>query len=70
MTQVGPGGIRIAVISAGGIPVGALGLIPDIILSLPALSLPALSLAMTVRSASVTSQGLQLHLAGRNVRLG
>jgi hypothetical protein len=70
VTQAGPGGIRIAVISAGGIPVGALGLIPDVILSLPALSLSALSLVMTVQSASVTSQGLQLHLAGRDVRLG
>jgi hypothetical protein len=64
VTQAGPGGIRIAVISAGGIPV-ALGLMPDI-----TLSLPALSLAMTIQSASVTSQGVQLHLAGRNVRLG
>jgi len=65
VTQAGPGGIRIAVISAGGIPVAALGLLPAI-----TLSLPALSLAMTIQSASVTSRGVQLHLAGRNVRFG
>jgi len=65
VTQAGPGGVRIPVISAGGIPVAALGLMPDI-----TFSLPGLSLAMTIQSASVTSQGVQLHLAGRNVRLG
>ena len=46
---------------------------PGLAVSLPAglaVSLPALSLAMTIQSASVTSQGVQLHLAGRNVRLG
>jgi hypothetical protein len=64
VTQAGPGGIRIAVISAGGIPVAAFGLMSDI-----TFSLPALSLAMTIQSASVTSQGVLLHLAGRNVRL-
>jgi hypothetical protein len=63
VTQAGPGGIRIAVISASGIPVAALGLLPDIILSLP-----ALPLAMTIQAVSVTSQGVQLHLAGHNVR--
>ena len=46
-------------------PVAALGLLPAI-----TLSLPALSLAMTIQSASVTSRGVQLHLAGRNVRFG
>ena len=65
VTQAGPGGIRIAVICAGGIPVAALGLLPAL-----ALSLPALPLAMTIQGVSVTSQGVQLHLAGHNVRFG
>lgn len=58
VTQAGPGGIRIAVICAGGIPVAAFGLPP------------ALPLAMTIQGVSVTSQGVQLHLAGHNVRFG
>jgi len=65
VTQAGPGGIRIAVISAGGIPVAALGLLRDI-----TLPLPALPPAMTIQSVSVTSQGVQLHLAGHDVRFG
>jgi hypothetical protein len=65
VTQAGPGGIRIAVICAGGIPVAALGLLPAL-----TLSLPALPLAMTIQGVSVTSQGVQLHLAGHNVRFG
>jgi len=65
VTQAGPGGIRIAVISAGGIPVAAFGLLRDI-----TLPLPALPLAMTIRSVSVTSQGVHLHLAGHDVRFG
>ena len=65
VTQAGPGGIRIAVISAGGIPVAALGWLQDI-----TLPLPALPLAMTIQDVSVTSQGVQLHLAGHDVRFG
>ncbi len=63
VTRAGPGGIRAVVISAGGIPVAALGLLRDI-----TLSLPALPRAMTIQSVSVTSEGVHLHLAGRNVR--
>jgi hypothetical protein len=65
VTQAGPGGIRIAVISAGGIPVAALGVLRDI-----TLPLPALPPATTIHSVSVTSQGVHLHLAGRDVRFG
>lgn len=65
VTQAGPGGICIAVISACGIAVAALGLLRDI-----TVSLPALPLAMTIQSVSVTSQGVQLHLGGHNVRFG
>ncbi len=64
VTQADPGGIGITVISAGGIPVAALCSLCDITLRLPALP------AMTIQSVSVTGQGVQLHLAGRNVRFG
>jgi hypothetical protein len=40
-------------------PAAAPGLLPGI-----TLALPALPLAMTIQSVSITSQGLQLHLAG------
>jgi len=49
----------------GGIPVAAPGFLRDI-----TFSFSALPLAMMVQSVSVTSQGVQLHLAGRNVRFG
>ncbi len=65
VTQAGPGGIRIAVISAGGIPVAALGSLRDI-----TLPLPALPLAMTIQSVAITGQGVQVRLVGHNVRFG
>jgi len=49
----------------GGIPVAAPGFLRDI-----TFSLSALPLAMMIQSISVTSQGVELHLAGRNVRFG
>lgn len=48
-----------------GIPAAAPGFLRDI-----AFSLSALPLAMMIQNVSVTSQGVHLHLAGRNVRLG
>ena len=65
MTQAGPGGIRIAVISAGGIPVAVLGPLRDI-----TLPLPALPLGMTIQGVSVTGQGVLVHMAGQDVRFG
>ncbi len=65
VTRAGPAGIRIAMISAGGIPVAALGLLRDI-----TLSLPALPREVTIQNVSVTSQGVQVHLTGHNVRFG
>jgi hypothetical protein len=59
------GGIRIAVIAAGGIPVAALGPLGDI-----TLPLPALPLGMTIQDVSVTGQGVLLHLAGQDVSFG
>jgi LmeA-like phospholipid-binding len=52
-------------VRVGGIPVAAPGFLRDI-----TFSLSALPLAMMIQSISVTSQGVQLHLAGRNVRFG
>jgi DUF2993 family protein len=49
----------------GGIPVAAPGFVRDI-----TLPLSALPLAMMIQSVSMTSQGVQLHLAGRNVKFG
>jgi len=62
VTRAGPGGIRIAVISAGGIPVTVLGPLRDI-----TLPLPALPLGMTIQGVSVTGQGVLVHIAGQNV---
>jgi DUF2993 family protein len=52
-------------VRAWGIPVAAPGFVRDI-----AFSLSALPLAMMIQGVSVTSQGVHLHLAGRNVRFG
>lgn len=52
-------------VRGGGIPVAAPGFLRDI-----TLSHSALPLAMMIQSISVTSQGVQLHLAGRDVRFG
>jgi hypothetical protein len=65
VTRADRGGIRIAVIAAGAIPVAALGPLGDI-----TLPLPALPLGMTIQDVSVTGQGVLLHLAGRDVSFG
>ena len=65
VTPVGPGGIRLVVISAGGIPMAALGSLRDI--NLP---LPALPLGTTIQGVSVTGQGVLVHLVGQNVSFG
>lgn len=65
VTRAGPGGIRIAVISAGGIPVAVFGALRDITLPLPAL--PA---GTTIQSVSVTGKGVLVHIGGQNVRFG
>jgi LmeA-like phospholipid-binding len=65
VTPAGPGGIRIAVISAGGIPVAALGSLRDI-----TVPLPALPLGMTIQGVSVTGQGVLVHMAGQDVSFG
>ena len=65
VTPAGPGGIRLAVISAGGIPVAALGSLGGI-----TVPLPALPLGMTVHDVSVAGEGVLVHLTGQNVSLG
>lgn len=57
VTRAGPGGISIAVIFAGGIPVAALGPLREI----------TLPLGMTIQGVSVTGQGVLVHIAGQNV---
>jgi hypothetical protein len=63
--RAGRGGIRIAVISAGGIPVAVPGPLRDI-----TVPLPALPPGVTIKDVSVTGQGVLVHLAGQNVSLG
>jgi hypothetical protein len=65
VTRAGPGGIRVAVISAGGIPVAVLGPLRDI-----TVPLPALPPGVTIEDVSVTGQGVLVHLAGQNVSFG
>jgi hypothetical protein len=60
VTRAHPGGIRIAVISAGGILVVALGSLRDI----------TLPLGMTIQGLSVTGQGVLVHIAGQNANFG
>ncbi len=65
VTRAGPGGIRIAVICAGGIPMALLGSLHNI-----TVSLRALPLGMTIKGISVTGQGVLVHIAGQNVSFG
>jgi hypothetical protein len=64
VTRAGPGGIRIAVISAGGIPVAVFGALRDITLPLPALP------GTTIQGVSVTGKGVLVRIGGQNVRFG
>ncbi|MGO8893681.1 MAG: LmeA family phospholipid-binding protein, partial [Streptosporangiaceae bacterium] len=65
VTRAGPGGIRIALICAGGIPMALLGSLHNI-----TVPLPALPLGMTIKGISVTGQGVLVHIAGQNVSFG
>ena len=62
VTRADHGGIRIAVIAAGGIPMAALGPLRDI-----TLPLPALPLGMTIQDVGVTRQGVLVYIAGQDV---
>jgi len=65
VTRAGSGGIRIAVISAGSIPIALLASLRDTIVPLP-----ALPLGMRIMGVSVTGQGVLVHIAGQNVSFG
>ena len=65
VTRAAPGGIRIVVISAGGIPIALLGSLHNFIVPLP-----ALPPGMTIKGISVTGQGVLVHIAGQNVSFG
>jgi hypothetical protein len=57
--------INVRVISAGGIPLSALGSLQDFTITIP--DLPA---GMTVQSVSVTGQGLLIDIAGTHASFG
>lgn len=65
VTRASAGGIRIMLISAGGIPVAMLGSLRD--LTLP---LPALPPGVGIQGVSVTGRGVLLDLTGQNVSFG
>lgn len=65
VTAAGPGGIRLVVIAAAGIPVAVLGSLRDI-----TLPLPALPPGTMVHDVTVTGQGLLVRLTGQNVSFG
>jgi hypothetical protein len=65
VTPAGPSGIRLVVISAGRIPVAALGSLRDI-----NLRLPALPLGTAIQGVSITGQGVRVHLVGQDVSFG
>ena len=59
VTKTGPHQIGVRVVSAGGLPLSALGPLQDFTVNLP--DLPA---GMTIQSVSVTGQGLLITIAG------
>jgi hypothetical protein len=65
VTRAGTAGIRIAVISAGGIPVAILGALCDV-----TVPLPGLPPGVTIQSVSVTGAGVLVHITGQNVSFG
>jgi len=65
VTRAGPGGIRIAVISSGGIPMALLGSLRDI-----TVPMPALPPGVTIKGVSVTGQGVLVYIVGQNVSFG
>ncbi len=65
VTRAGAGGIRITLISAGGIPVAMLGSLRDV-----TLPLPGLPKGTVIRGISVTGEGVLLELSGEHVTFG
>jgi LmeA-like phospholipid-binding len=65
VTKVGANKVNVMVISAGGLPVSALGGLGDF-----TIAIPALPLGMTLQSVSVSAQGVLIHVTGQNVSFG
>jgi hypothetical protein len=65
VTRSGPHQVSVQVISAGGIPLSALGSLRDFTITVP--DLPA---GMTVQSVSVTGQGLLIDITGDHTSFG
>jgi hypothetical protein len=65
VTRAGSASIRIAVISAGSIPLAALGSLRDI-----TVPLPALPPGLTIHGVRVTGQGVLVLVGGQNVTFG
>ena len=65
VTRAGSGSIRIAVISAGSLPLAALGSLHDI-----TVPLPALPPGLTIQGVRVTGQGVLVLIGGQNVIFG
>jgi hypothetical protein len=64
VTKVGPNKLNIAIVSAGGIPLSALGGLSNM-----TITVPGLPMGITVQSVSITAQGILVHITGRNVTL-
>ncbi len=65
VTRAGSASIRIVVISAGSIPLAALGSLRDI-----TLPLPALPPGLTIQGVRITGQGVLVLVGGQNVTFG
>lgn len=64
VTAVGSNKINIAMISAGGIPLSALGGLSNM-----TITVPGLPIGITLQSVSLTGQGILVHITGKNVTL-
>jgi len=64
VTKVGPNKINIAVVSAGGIPLSALGGLNNM-----TITIPGLPMGINLQSITMTPEGIQVHITGQNVTL-
>jgi hypothetical protein len=64
VTKVGSNKINIAMISAGGIPLSALGNLSNM-----TITVPGLPIGITLQSIGLTAQGILVHITGTNVTL-
>ena len=64
VTKAGPDKLHIAIVSAGEIPLSALGNLSNM-----TITVPGLPVGITLRSVSITAQGILVHITGKNVTL-